>query len=106
MANKYDIGKIVRLSVEFKDAVGTFVDPGQVFLKIRDSFGVVIIKQFGVDGDLIKDAVGRYHLDQEATKEGIWFYRFEGKVSNKSATETAFQVLDSQFYQTGGGAIT
>lgn len=106
MANNYDIGDIVRLSVEFKDQAGAFVDPGQVFVKIRDSLGVITSFQFNTNPEVIKDATGKYHIDQEATKEGVWFYRWEGKLTNKSASEASFTVLDSQFYQTGGGAIT
>jgi hypothetical protein len=106
MADRFDIGDIIRLSAEFKDTAGAYVDPGQIVARVRDPLGAITVYTYGVDAALIRDATGKYRLDIEATKEGVWFWRFEGKLSNKGAGESSFTVADSKFYKTSGGLVS
>lgn len=96
--NTHDIGDVVRLTGTFKTPAGTPVDPGGVRVKVKDPIGTATTYVYGVDAAVIKDSTGNYHLDVDADKEGIWFYRWEGTTTNKGAGEHSFEVRDSQFY--------
>lgn len=96
--NTYDVGDVVRLSVEFKNQAGAYIDPGGVVVKVRTPGGATSTYTYGVDAAVIKDAVGQYHMDVAANLEGTWYFRWEGLTTNKGASESAFVVADSQFY--------
>ena len=102
---EYTIGNLIRVSAAFTNSGGSAVDPGGVIVRACDPLGTITVYTYGVDAALIKDAVGQYHLDIEVLKEGIWFWRVEGKTSNKGAGESSFTVTDSKFYNTSGGLV-
>jgi hypothetical protein len=53
----YEKGKAIRVSVEFKDNNGTYIDPTSPVIKIKKSSGVVIVASTA----LTKDTTGHYH---------------------------------------------
>lgn len=101
----YDIGDLVRLSVEFKNLAGVFVDPGQVRVKVRDPKRIITTYTYPTNPEIVKDAVGKYHFDLAAAKTGIYCVRWEGKVSNIGAEEKDIKVRDSCFYKPAGQEI-
>ena len=95
MINAYVKDNEVRLSVEFTLA-GVDTDPSTVRCFYKDPAGVITTLTYGVDGILIKDATGKYHVDIYANVVGFWFYRFEGSGSLISAGEAEFYINQSQ----------
>lgn len=91
MANVYDIGDIVRVSVEFKNIAGTLTDPTTVTLRYRDPSGVMTDWTV-TSGQIVKDGTGLYHADLSPTAAGIWTYRFIGVGNLQAAEEGTFLV--------------
>lgn len=95
--NTYDLGVVVRLSAAFTNLAGAPVDPGGVTFKIKSPLGVITTYVYLVDGQLLKDSTGNYHVDFEPDKQGKWAVRWIGTSTNKGAEESFFQVGESQF---------
>jgi uncharacterized protein YfaS (alpha-2-macroglobulin family) len=74
--NAYPLGQVVRISTLVKNQADALADPSQLTLTITKPDGSTITKVFGVDNDLIKDAVGTYHLDLTTDQRGGWSYRW------------------------------
>lgn len=74
----YDIGDLRRLSVTFSDIDGTEADPTTVTFKMREPDGTETIYAYGTDAELVKDGVGRYHVDWTLTQAGRHVVRWEG----------------------------
>jgi hypothetical protein len=84
------IGQVVRLPVRILNRAGQGVDPGAVVLKIRAPDGSLLLPE------VVKDAVGRYHVDVVADAAGHWAYRWEFAAPNAGAAEGAFLVQPSR----------
>jgi hypothetical protein len=100
MANSYTVGALVRASATFKDLAGVDADPTTVKFHVFDPItGVKTTYTFGNPGDeeLVKDAVGKYHVDLNVNKVGTWKYKFEGTGQNQSAQESFFDVPYTPF---------
>jgi|SRR5882672_4345051 len=95
--NVYDLGDVVRSRVAFTNLASAAVDPGGVQFKIKSPLGAVTTYVYPVDSQLVKDSTGNYHVDVDADRQGVWVVRWVGTGSNKSASESAFQVGESQF---------
>jgi hypothetical protein len=99
MATKtFDIADVVRLTVQFADQSGAPVDPGQVLVRIKSPSGSVTVYTYATDIEVIKESTGRYHTDLDVDAEGTWFYRWEGRNSNKGASEGSFIIRGSEFF--------
>jgi hypothetical protein len=82
----YDVGDLVRLTVEFQDASGADADPTTV---------TVAVKVGGVSNtwtDAVKDATGKYHKDVSITAPGAYTYRWIGTGTVQAASEGRFFV--------------
>ena len=97
MANSYDVGDLVRVSLAFTNASGSAADPTTVRGRFRDPAGSVTTYVFGTDGELVKDATGNYHFDVGPTASGEWRYRGEGAGAVQAAAEGRFIVRASAF---------
>ncbi len=93
--NAYIKDNLIRLTVEFTLS-GVDTDPTTVKCFYRNPSGVITTLTYGVDGSLIKDTTGKYHVDLFASVAGGWFYRFEGSGSLIAANEGQFYVIPSQ----------
>ena len=93
--NVYQKGDLVRVTGQFKDIAGTLIDPGTVKFKFTTPAGVVTTYTYGVDGALIKDSTGNYHVDLSAGEAGPWFYRWENTGAGQAAQEGEFVVEPS-----------
>lgn len=95
--NAYARGALVRASAAFSAANGAAVDPTTVRLRFMTPVGTVTTWTHGVDGQLVKDAVGSYRADIDAASEGQWHYRWEGTGANQAAAEGQFTVTVGVF---------
>lgn len=78
MANSYDKGDLVRISSAFKNSAQAYVDPSVVTFTINQPDGTIYTKQYGIGTDIVKDSVGKYHIDYYVSQSGIYSYRFSG----------------------------
>jgi hypothetical protein len=96
-AGPYDIGDLVTVSAEFRDADGALADPTTVVCKIKDGAGTETSYTYGIDDELVKDEVGLYHLDVSIEISGTFYYRFRGTGAAQAAEEGEFEVDESEF---------
>ena len=68
-----------------------------VAFKIKSLSGETISYEYGQDAELVKDDVGKYHVDISITASGKWYYRFFSTGIGHAAGETSFQVRKSAF---------
>ena len=92
----YLLGNLIRCSADFiNKATGAYVDPTTVVFKYKQSTGIVYTYTYGVDGELVKDSTGKYHVDLDASIKGRWYYRFESTGVGQAASDADFTVLPS-----------
>lgn len=84
------VGQVVRLPVRILNRAGQGVDPGTVVLKIRPPGRSLALPE------VVKDAIGRYHVDVVADVAGPWAYRWEFAAPNAGAAEGGFLVQPSR----------
>lgn len=96
-ANKYQIGEGFRLQAVF-EVSDINTDPTTVTFKIKNPSNVITTYVYGVALEVIKDAVGIYHMDITVSAEGNWWYRVEGTGACIAAYENPFVGIASQFY--------
>jgi len=91
MINVYKLGQKVRCSVDFTvDDVLT--DPTTVTCKVKDPSANISTYVYGTDEELVKDAVGQYHLDVVSDAQREWVFRFEGTGTCTAVEELSFIV--------------
>jgi len=95
MANIYDKGDLVRISVTFTVS-GVDTDPTTVALKIKDPEETITTYTYAAS-EIIKDAVGKYHKDIPINASGRWYYRWEGTGAVVTAGESYLQARQGAF---------
>lgn len=90
MANIYDVGDKIRLSVTFTSG-STPTDPTTVAVKIKEPDGTI------TSATPTKDDAGDYHYDWSIVQSGRHWYRFEGTGAVVAAAEADFMVRESEF---------
>lgn len=95
--NTYDVGGLIRCSAVFTSIAGAAVDPTVVKFKYRTPSGTIATYTYGIDAALVKDSTGHYHVDVDATRDGMWFYRFESTGAGQAAEEHGFFIANSEF---------
>ena len=99
MPDDIDIGDIYRVSVPFTDADGTPQDPTTVKMFFRKPDATRVTYTYLTDAELVRDDVGKYHVDLTIDQSGTWTYRFEGASGPVTAAdEETFDVKESRFY--------
>lgn len=75
------------------------VDPDTVSAKTKDPAGNVEQYDYlgSPTGELVRDAVGEYHVDITPATAGQWYYRFESTGNGAAANEDRFKVAESAF---------
>lgn len=71
---------------------GAGVDPTTVVFTWKDPSGNRAAYTSGVDGELVADSVGNYHVDLTPDEAGRWEYRFEGDTPAVGVSEGYFMV--------------
>jgi hypothetical protein len=89
-ANTYEIGDLVRLSVEFRIGA-TLTNPSAVTLQVKNPLGAVTTPA------VVNDSTGKYHGDVTLDKAGTWTYRFAGTGAVQKAGRGALNVAASEF---------
>lgn len=84
-------GQTARLSVTFL-AGATPTDPTAVTFRYSVDGDTPVVLVYGVDGALVRDSAGVYHVDRELTVGGTWAYRWEGTGAVVAAAESSFVV--------------
>lgn len=87
----YEVGDLVRTSVQFKDAAGSLLDPDNVYLKVQNAAGTE------TSVTPTHDSTGKYHYDISATAPGRWYYRWYSTGVGQAADEGSFVVKESKF---------
>lgn len=72
----YDVGDTAVISAVYRTTLGVLYDPANVWGRFTDPSGNITTYQFGVDVELVKDAVGLYHFNIAVDEAGTWTYSF------------------------------
>lgn len=88
----YTPGQVTRLTLAVDDLLGAPGDPGSLVLKVRSPYGVITVYTFGVDAEVVRDALGNYHADLPLPDAGQWKYRWELATPNAGAAEGTITV--------------
>jgi hypothetical protein len=96
--NSYPIGQMFRVSWSFTSN-GTPYDPPSVRIKQIFNNGASTTFTYGVDGQVVKDSVGNYHMDAIGTAAGTFTFRTEGNTpTDKAVPDYVIAILPSRFY--------
>jgi hypothetical protein len=90
-------GSLVRLTAVFTDALGMPVDPDSVTVRTDSPDLTLAAKVYVMDIEVVRDDVGKYHFDVDASVPGDWNYRWEGTGIGQAAAEGKFKVAGSVF---------
>lgn len=96
MANQYENGDQVRLTVTFANSAGTNTDPTAIVFKYRNPAGTISTKTYAL-GEVTKSATGVYYIDLSLTSDGEWHYRAYGTGNLVAAAEGKLTVSKSVF---------
>ena len=91
MANKYEVGDLVRITGTFTNAAGANVDPTIVRGKYKDPSG-----NAATESSPTNSAVGVYYFDIDADEAGVWYYRWWSTGAGQAAAEQSFTVQAAQ----------
>ncbi len=93
--NTYQRGDLVRISGEFRDLLGVLIDPSTVTLKVEKPAGT--ITTYTYPATVIRDALGKYHVDVNIDATKGWRYRWETTGTGQAAEEGQFIVEPTEF---------
>ena len=96
MINSYSQGNRIRTSAAFTNANGQAIDPATVTCKYKTPAGTITTKTYGIDGEVVKDGPGNYHLDIDASAVGAWYVRWYSTGEGQAASKSQFLVLESE----------
>ncbi len=91
MATTYDVGDVARLSAAFTQTA-VAVDPSTVALTVLTPAAASTTYTYGVDGALVKDSTGIYHLDLAIAAAGRYRWRWVSTGTGASAGESWLMV--------------
>lgn len=97
MSENYLVGQVLRISATVRDASDNLADPGGLVFKFRYGSGPITIKLFGVDPEVVRDGLGRFHIDLPLTDAGVLYFRWESNASNTGAGEGKIAVAAGRF---------
>lgn len=93
----YDRGDLIRVSATFTNQAGAALDPTAIVFKFTTPAAATTIYTYGVDGQLVRDSIGNYHVDVNANAAGRWRYRYESTGTGQAAAEGVFLVDAGHF---------
>lgn len=95
MTKKYFYGQRVSVEVMFKYR-GALVDPSVVVFKYKKPTALAaVVLQYGVNGEVVRDSIGRYHVEVNLDDAGFMPYRFEALGSYQGAFQNKLKVVRS-----------
>lgn len=87
----YTIGNSIRVSIDFRDPAGVYVDPTAVEVRIRKPAPSAETAVLAA----VRDDLGRFHADVLVDRAGIWAYRAVASGAVVAAVEGTFEVAPS-----------
>ena len=99
----YDIGDVARVVGTFQQQDGTFVDPSTVTFTFTKPNNAPVTYVYGTDAQLVKDAVGKYHVDLAIDTSGMWPYKYAGSGNFASVQFGQLLVSGSLVVENGQG---
>jgi hypothetical protein len=99
MSTKWLVGQTARLTANIADSDGQAIDPAALRLKVQPPAGAMIAYIWGVDAEVIRDALGRFHADIVLDASGHWHWRWESDAPPAAAAEGCLVVAGSRFVQ-------
>lgn len=92
VVSTYELGQLVTLSVEFRNAAGTLVDPTSVKFRLQKPDNSIVELVYPTDGALQKTSTGKYFTDYTPATAGAYTYRFIGTGAAVAAKQRKFNV--------------
>ncbi len=92
----YDVGDLRRFDVSFNDFKGAAVDPTRVTVRLREPDGTVMSFVYLSDPEVVRTALGSYHVKIPLTQAGRHVLRWEGTGAGQDAQESEFHVRAPQ----------
>lgn len=86
----YTIGNYVRMSVEFRDSAGAYVDPTAVEFRVRAPSSTAVSVIAGTRSEM-----GKYFADVLVDRSGAWVFRAVASGAVVAAVEQSFDVAPS-----------
>lgn len=86
----YTIGNYVRMSVEFRDLAGSYVDPTAVEFRVRAPSSTAVSVIAGT-----RSETGKYFADVLVDRSGSWAFRAVASGAVVAAVEQTFDVAPS-----------
>ena len=93
------IGAGARIRLDAATAEGLPIDPDVVRVKVMTPAGTVTTYTYGNGPDVVRDALGQYHLDVPLDKSGRWHWRWETDAPQTANAEGQISVAKSRFIQ-------
>ena len=72
--SEYIVGQRPRFSFEIRDD-GVLADPATLTVKFEKPDATVVTYVYGTDVELVKTAVGKYHVEYTLDQSGWWEWR-------------------------------
>ncbi len=85
----------VRTAVTFRDTDDALADPPSVLCYVKAPDGTETIYTYLIDVDLVRDSVGRYHLNFLADQVGDWKVRWQAP--NYVTADAFFAAIDGTY---------
>lgn len=92
MTTEYITGQLVRVDAAWTDLSGNAIDPTAVMCTVTDPDGVGTTYTYGDGAEIVRDAVGSYHIDINADSAGYWRYRWYSTGTGQAAARGGFVV--------------
>lgn len=92
--NVYDVGDKATLRALFTNdhTPPEPADPSALTFYIKQPDGTVTEYVYGTDTELVRDAIGSYHVDWPITAHGVYWYLFAGSGDVVAVDEQTFTV--------------
>lgn len=91
----YEIGDVIRCSVEFRDLNGVLGDPDTVVFKHKDPSANIATITYPTD--IVRTAAGLYYYDLTIDEGGTWSIRWVASGTIDAAGEKTLTVRTSAF---------
>lgn len=82
---------------ETDEVAHTLVDPTTVTAKLKKPDGTIVTKLYGTDVEVVRDDVGRFHMDVTCDMSGTWTFGWIGTGAGAAVNDDAFKVTANPF---------
>lgn len=90
-----NVGDRMQVPTTFTNAAGAVADPTTVTFRFDSPSKANTVYVYGVDGQLVRDSTGVYHVNIDPDEAGLWSWRFEGTGAIVAANQGQFRALAS-----------